>query len=205
MAKAKGAGGRSTSAGRKREARRTTHDRGSKHTARSKPTTRTKSTAGSKPKGSEPKTAGEKARTYRSDTGYECYHCKEWIPPGQPHDCWTTTEAALTAELSEDLREAWERLREAAVDLGPQRVYASGTAIMFSRKVCYFFVRPKRRWLDVSVFLGRVVKGPQVVSARPVSKAKVANIVRLTHRDQVEAPLTDWLAEAYELTPEAGA
>ncbi|MBI3047680.1 MAG: hypothetical protein HYY76_05155 [Acidobacteria bacterium] len=46
--------------------------------------------------------------------GRECYHCKQWIEPGEAHDCWTTTEAALTEDLSEDLREAWERLRETA-------------------------------------------------------------------------------------------
>ena len=44
----------------------------------------------------------------------QCYHCKEWIEEGEPHDCWTTTEAALTEDLSEDLRDAWERLRETA-------------------------------------------------------------------------------------------
>ena len=49
--------------------------------------------------------------------GRECYHCKQWIEEGEAHDCWTTTEAALTRDLSEDLREAWERLRETAVDL----------------------------------------------------------------------------------------
>lgn len=143
------------------------------------------------------------ARARRSETGYECHHCKEWIPPGQPHDCWTTTEAALTAELPDDLRDAWERLREAAVELGEQRIYASGTAIMFSRKTCYFFVRPKRRWLEVCVFVGRELRGPLVRSARPVSRTKLANVVHVTHRDQVEPPLTDWLAEAYALAPPA--
>ena len=44
--------------------------------------------------------------------GHECYHCKQWVEEGEAHDCWTTTEAALTAELTEDLREAWDRLRE---------------------------------------------------------------------------------------------
>ena len=48
--------------------------------------------------------------------GHECYHCKQWIAEGEPHDCWTTTEAALTADLSEDLRDAWERLRELLSD-----------------------------------------------------------------------------------------
>jgi len=32
------------------------------------------------------------------------------------------------------------------------------------------------------------------------SKRKKANIVRITHRDEVEAPITDWLQEAYEMS-----
>ena len=76
--------------------------------------------------------------------GHECYHCKQWVEKDEPHDCWTTTEAALTKDLSEDLQDAYERLREAAVEFGEQRIYASGSCIMFSRTSCYFFVRPKR-------------------------------------------------------------
>ena len=75
--------------------------------------------------------------------GHECYHCKQWVEQGEPHDCWSTTEAALTRHLSDDLREAWERLREKAASFGEQRIYASHHSIMFSRKTCYFFVRPK--------------------------------------------------------------
>ncbi len=41
--------------------------------------------------------------------GHECYHCKQWVGEGEAHDCWTTTEQALTQNLSEDLREAWEQ------------------------------------------------------------------------------------------------
>ena len=79
--------------------------------------------------------------------GHECFHCKQWVEEDEQHDCWTTTEAALTAHLSEDLREAWERLRETAVEFGPQRIYASHHSIMFSKKVCYCFVRPKAKYL----------------------------------------------------------
>ena len=82
-------------------------------------------------------------------TGRECHHCKQWIEEGEAHDCWTTTEAALTEDLSEDLRDAWERLRETAVAFGDQRIYASGTSIMFSRESCYFFVRPRRSFLQL--------------------------------------------------------
>ena len=132
-------------------------------------------------------------------TGRECYHCKQWIAEGEAHDCWTTTEAALTEELSEDLRDAWERLRETAVEFGEQRIYASHSSIMFSRKSCYFFVRPKRSYLEICVFLGRRLRAPQVKRSDRTSRSKVANLIRITHRDEVEPPLTDWLREAYEL------
>jgi hypothetical protein len=131
--------------------------------------------------------------------GHECHHCKQWIAEGEAHDCWTTTEAALTEDLPEDLRDAYQRLRETAVALGDQRVYASGTAIMFSRASCYFFVRPRRSFLQVCVFLGRAVRAPQVRRVERKSASKLVHIIHIRHRDEVEPPITDWLREAYEL------
>ena len=134
--------------------------------------------------------------------GRECFHCKQWVSPDEAHDCWTTTEAALTADLSEDLRDAWERIRETAVDFGEQRIYASHSSIMFSRRACYFFVRPRRTRLELCIFLGRTVKAPQVKKVVASSRRKVAHIVHVTHRDEGEAPITDWLREAYEKSDE---
>jgi pyrroloquinoline quinone (PQQ) biosynthesis protein C len=48
--------------------------------------------------------------------GHTCYHCRQRVPAGEAHDCWTTTEGALTRDLPDDLREAWERLREAIAE-----------------------------------------------------------------------------------------
>ena len=64
----------------------------------------------------------------------------KWLVLGN-HDCRTTTEVALTADLSVDLQGAWERLRETAAAVGDQRIYASHKSIMFARESCYFFVR----------------------------------------------------------------
>jgi Domain of unknown function (DUF5655) len=135
--------------------------------------------------------------------GRECYHCKQWVQEGEAHDCWTTTEAALTQDLSEELRDAWERLRDTAVAFGDQRIYASHKSIMFSRKSCYFFVRPKRNFLEVCIFLGRAIKAAQVRRAEPSSKSKIVNIIQVRHRDEVEAPITDWLQDAYEFSEAA--
>jgi hypothetical protein len=131
--------------------------------------------------------------------GRECFHCKQWVDENEAHDCWTTTETALTQDLSEDLLDAWERLRETAVSFGEQRIYASHHSIMFSRKVCYFFVRPKTKYLEVCIMLGRPLKVPQVRTVMKGSKSKFANLIRITHRDEVEPPITDWLMEAYRL------
>jgi hypothetical protein len=132
--------------------------------------------------------------------GRQCYHCKQWIEHGAPHDCWTTTEQALTSGLTAELRDAWERLRDTAVSFGEQHIYASHKSIMFSRKSCYFFVRPNRKFLEVCVFLGRTLKAPQVRRIEQASKSKVVHFIRIAHRDEVEPPITDWLREAYEVS-----
>jgi hypothetical protein len=132
-------------------------------------------------------------------TRRQCFHCKQWIEPGDDHDCWTTTEAALTKNLSQDLRDAWERLRETVVEFGEQRIYASHHSIMFARKACYAFVRPQRKRLEVVFFAGRAIKSPLVHKVVRTSKVRLAHMVHVIHRDQVEAPFTDWLQEAYAL------
>jgi hypothetical protein len=126
-----------------------------------------------------------------------CYHCKEPLTEGAPHDCWSTTEDALTRDLDDDLRDAWRRLRAFAVTLGEQRIYASHSSIMFSRRACHFFVRPKAKRLELCVFLRRTVKSPLVKRAQATSAVKVAHMIHVTHPDDIDAPITDWLAEAY--------
>lgn len=155
-----------------------------------------------KPKGADVRSANwhvSRAAIQSAMAGRTCYHCKHWVDEGEAHDCWSTTEGALTADLSDDLREAWERLRETAAAFGEQRIYASHHSIMFSRKACYCFVRPKRLYLEVCLFLGRAVASPQIHRVTPTSKTKFAHVIRVRHRDEVESPLTDWMREAHSL------
>ena len=39
----------------------------------------------------------------------------------------------------------------------------------------------------------------------PSSKTKIAHIIHIRHRDEVERPFTDWLQEAYEFSGTGGA
>ena len=130
---------------------------------------------------------------------HECYHCKQWVEEDEPHDCWTTTERALTKDLSEELQDAYQRIRETAVEFGEQRIYASHHSIMFSRKACHFLVKPRRNFLEFWIFLGRAVKAPQVKKVVESSRVKRAHLLKITHRDEIDPPITDWMKEAYEL------
>jgi hypothetical protein len=107
------------------------------------------------------------------------------------------TEAELVDGLDEELRDAWHKLREFAADLGPQRIYASALSIMFARKVCYFFVRPKKTFLEVWIFLPHTIEGLKFTSSA-TNKVRYCNLFKLVHPDQIEPPLTDWIQEAFD-------
>jgi hypothetical protein len=47
---------------------------------------------------------------------------------------------------------------------------------MFSRKTCYFFVRPKQKYLELCVFLGRRLEAPQVRRVDQASKSKLYHL-----------------------------
>ena len=115
-------------------------------------------------------------------SGHECYHCKQWVEEGEAHDCWTTTEAALTADLSEDLQEAWERIRETATAFGDQRVYASHRSIMFSR--------------------GSSVqqRGPNDIS-RPALRCRRRRMPAFAAREPAYPTPTGWRSSAFALSP----
>lgn len=137
------------------------------------------------------KKSSAKKSTPKKKRSYEDFHVTPKV----------TTEAALTMNLDEDLREAWEELRAFAASLGPQRIYASHNSIMFAKSICYCFVRPKKSYIETVIFLKREAHEGDF-KIRPVSKTKFSHTFKLIHRDQVEGALTDAVREAYESTPE---
>lgn len=113
---------------------------------------------------------------------------------------WNMTEAKLTDGLDEHLHDAWKKLRDFAANLGHQQIYASAQSIMFARKVCYFYVRPKKKFLELWIFLPRKIEG-LIAMQQPSKKEKYCNLFKVVHADQIEEPLTDWLREAFNFAP----
>lgn len=119
--------------------------------------------------------------------------------PKSDPDNWKTSELALTKHLEEDLKDAWKKLKEFSLSIGEQKLYASGKAIMFSKKTCFFFVRPKKTYLEVVVFLNDKSQIEGFKPSRAVSKTKYAHTFKLIHSDQVEGELTEAILRAFNL------
>jgi hypothetical protein len=81
---------------------------------------------------------------------------------------------------------------------GEQTVYASGKAIMFSLKACYFFVRPRKSDLECVVFLSDGQTRPGFRSVQQVSRSKFVHTCRVVYADQVEGALTDAIQHAFQ-------
>lgn len=69
---------------------------------------------------------------------------------------------------------------------------------MFSKKTCFFFVRPKKSYLEVVIFLRDSKKRKGFHSVVAVSKTKFAHTAKVLHADQVEGSLTEAIAESYQ-------
>jgi hypothetical protein len=145
-----------------------------------------------------------KSKTKKARAPARHWNCEACLAPlvdGQTHDCVPMTEYELLAPLSDDLRDAFQELRAFATRMeGEQRIYNNARAVMFSRRVCYMFARPKKSYVELCFFLPRQEKSAVIHRVDPVSKSKFAHTVRLVHSDQIEAPLTGWLREAFEFS-----
>jgi hypothetical protein len=102
--------------------------------------------------------------------------------------------------LSEELQEAWVTLRAHLLNQGEQEMRTSHRSIMFARKTCYAFVRPKKAFIELNFFLPEALDSEFLKKVTSVSKTKWAHVLHVTHSDQVDSPLTDWLRKAFEFS-----
>ncbi|MGZ3649737.1 MAG: DUF5655 domain-containing protein [Bdellovibrionota bacterium] len=107
------------------------------------------------------------------------------------------SEREQVEHLSDDLQDAWGALKAKLLALGEQEMRTSHRSIMFARKTCYAFVRPKKAFIELNFFLPKALDSKILKKVAPVSKTKWVHIVSLTHADQLDWPLTDWLSEAF--------
>lgn len=158
-----------------------------------------RATAGKVKPSSKPKSK----RTLKAKAKSKSVAVKAETPrEGKPHSYWPrSSERQLIVGLSEDLRDAYDRFKSTMTGFGAQYIYASAKAIMFARQRCYAFVRPKKKYLEITFFRDERIADERLKRVDAVSARKFAHIIHVTHADQIEEPLTDWLSGAYSEAP----
>lgn len=128
-----------------------------------------------------------------------CHNCLVAYDPAAGHlNCVPVTERQLFNQFDEDLRDAYYLIKDRVSEFGDQRMYNNARASMFSRRVCYLYVRPKKKFLEVCFFLPKLLKNEIIHDGRAVSKSKFTHTVRVFHSDQIDHTILTWLREAFE-------
>lgn len=132
---------------------------------------------------------------------FKCSQCLGYIPltKKKSHHCEIPTEEAVFQNLEDEPRDAWVKLKEFASNLGPQRIYYSAKAAMFSRDVCYMFVRSKKNKIEVCLMLDEKISHDHIKKVEAYSKTRLRHTLHVFHEDTIEEPITDWILKAWEI------
>ena len=130
--------------------------------------------------------------------GRECYHCKQWVEEGEEHDCWTTTEAALTQDLS---GRSAQRLGTAARD---RRLFWRSADLRLAQidhvlAQILLLLRASEEELSRGL---RVPRPRAEGSSGATRRSRIEVQGRSLHSDQAprrgRGAVTEWLREAYQ-------
>lgn len=83
--------------------------------------------------------------------------------------------------------------------IGPFRMTALKTMITFSLERNFGGLTITKNRMDLGFFLMRRLRHDRITRIEPLSPSKVAHHVDLSSPSDVDAELTEWLAEAYEV------
>jgi hypothetical protein len=132
---------------------------------------------------------------------YKCNQCRGYIllAKKKSHHCVIPTEEAIFENLEDEPREAWSKLKKFAENLGPQKIYCSAKAVMFSRDVCYMFVRSKKNKIELCLMLDEKIIHDSIKKIEEYSKTRFRHTLHIHHEDSIEVPLTDWILKAWNM------
>jgi Domain of unknown function (DUF5655) len=112
-----------------------------------------------------------------------------------------TVEAYFAADGPERERPIFEATLAFAETLGPVLVEPVAVGIFLKRARTFVELRPKTKWIELSFGLQRKIEHSRISKIIGVSGGRTFHAVRLVTPEDVTEPVTDWITEAYDLTP----
>jgi Domain of unknown function (DUF5655) len=112
-----------------------------------------------------------------------------------------TVEAYFAAGGPERERPIFEAVLAFAETLGSVLVEPVAVGIFLKRARTFVELRPRTKWIELSFGLHRKIDHSRISKIIGVSGGRTFHAVRLATPEDVTEPVTDWITEAYDLTP----
>ena len=129
-----------------------------------------------------------------------CPRCdREFGRARQSHDCIPGGSVDQSfAGRSPELRATYDALIAYVRTLGPVHEDAVSVGVFLKRERKLAEVRPKSKWLAVTLYLDRAIDDSRIARSMQFSSVRVVSEVKLRTPDDVDDQLCAWLGEAYD-------
>jgi hypothetical protein len=105
----------------------------------------------------------------------------------------------LFADKDHTVREIYTRLLDVLREIGPFEAEPKKTSVHLVHSVGFAGVHPRKSFLYLNLRTERPIESARIVKAEQVSKNRYHNEVKLSSPAEVDAEVSGWLREAYEL------
>lgn len=131
---------------------------------------------------------------------WTCPRCdREFARARTAHVCvpGCTVDEVFTGK-PESLRAAYDLIVDLVRTLGPVHEDAVRVGVFLKAESKFAELRPSSRSLSVALALPRVVDDPRLRRPHPASGGRTWHVTRVRSAGEVDGPLRDWLAQAYD-------
>ncbi len=131
---------------------------------------------------------------------WTCPKCEHrFTNRNQWHSCKRYELDDVFAKSEPFVRGLFEAVREAIEEIGPVSVQAYRGSAAFLVRVRFASATPRRRWLNVGVWLRRRLESPRFTKVETLTPSDHVHRLKLTDPSEIDDELRALLAEAYEI------
>lgn len=94
-------------------------------------------------------------------------------------------------------REIFEAVRQHLESLGPVIVEPVNVGILFKCRRTFVELRPKQRWVDLSIGLNRRIEHPRITRTVRTATGRTYHGIRIMSPSDIDAEVRGWLTESY--------
>jgi hypothetical protein len=129
---------------------------------------------------------------------WSCPACSREFGRRQSHLCVPALSVeAYFAERPLAERRIFEAVAEHLQSLGPVIVECVGVGILFKRRRTFAELRPRTRWIDLSIGLNYVLKHPRITRAVRTANGRAYHGIRITSVADIDEQVRNWLTASY--------